>query len=93
MGVTRNPPRWFDGDPPITHIYLPVPDTTRPWGSSSCNTCKESTCAGHYNTILVDTSSKDSLKDVQIPPSAILKQKFMELKGGPVTDEFLEDAV
>ena len=64
----------------------------RPWGSTVCSTCKEGKCVGHLNTVLVDTTSKDSLQGVLEPPSAILKQKFMELKGSPVTDEFLVSA-
>ena len=40
----------------------------------------------------MDTTSKDSLKAVLKPPSAILKLKLMELKGSPVTEEFLVSA-
>ena len=40
----------------------------------------------------MDTTSCEYLKVVLKPPSAVLKLKFMELKGSPVTEEFLESA-
>ncbi len=53
------PPCWYEGGPPITHLYLPLCDPERPWGSTSCSSCKERTCGGHYKVKLVDTSNKE----------------------------------
>ena len=33
-------PCWYVNGPPVTHLYLPVRDPSRPWGSTSCSTCK-----------------------------------------------------
>ena len=40
------PDTWYPGGPPLTHLPLPKPDPSRPWGGS-CSTCKDF-CSGHY---------------------------------------------
>ena len=39
-------PTWFNGGPPILCLPLPIPDSSRPWGSQ-CSECKGS-CYGHF---------------------------------------------
>lgn len=77
------------GGPPISH--LPLPDPQRPWRNQSCPTCN-GFCAGHYSSVLVDTTDQDALRHVPKPPSTVLKQLFTQLGGSPVMENFIEDA-
>ena len=92
---SRQPPpstlRWYPEGPLISQLPLPVPDSTRPWGSQSCTTCK-GVCAGHYSNQFVDTNNPAAVKCITKPPSLVLKQKFSDLGNNPVTDKFIEDA-
>jgi hypothetical protein len=66
---------WFPGGPSISKLPFPSPDPVRPWGSTTCNSCKEF-CPGHYHNTFIDTSSEDSLKKIVMPPSVVLKRDF-----------------
>ena len=83
-------PCWYVNGPPVTHLYLPVRDPSRPWGSTSCSTCKEKSCGGHYKLELIDTSDKESLKVVMEPPLATIKQSLVDLNGREVTEDFIQ---
>lgn len=79
-------PRWFDNGPPVTHIPLPTPDPSHPWGASDCSKCT-GFCAGHYlmpeETLAATSSAVD-------PPSSILKQFYTDLKGQEPSSKELE---
>ncbi len=77
----------------FSHIPLPVLDHDRPWGNPSCSRC-QGFCAGHYKSpaILTDTTNKLALRATSPPPSSVLKELFNNLKGRPITDEFLQAA-
>lgn len=58
---------------PVTKLPLPVPDPERPWGNTSCLTCKDF-CAGHYKkNFLTDVLDTKAMKLVAKPPSIALK--------------------
>ena len=84
---------WYSGGPSITCLPLPVADPERPWGDTSCFTCK-SFCAGHYKKgYFTDILDGDALKAVAPPPSVVLKEMFSQLPQGAVlTEEFIENA-
>ena len=81
---------WYDGGPPITHVPFLVPDSSRPWGNTSCDTCK-GFCAGHYEVKFVDTSDKSALGACIPPPSTVLKKEFAMLREYPPSEEYLEN--
>ena len=68
---------WYPGAHPITSLYLPVPDPTKPWASTGGTTCKEGKSTGHLNTVLADTTSKDSLQDVAYQTIRIIANKLI----------------
>lgn len=78
---------WYPSGPPITHLPFVIPDSDRPWGNPACCECKNF-CAGHYSTIIVDTSQQKSLDKLMMPPSLILKKKFSKKS---ISDDFLEE--
>ena len=93
-GQPASPLCWYPSGHPISHLPLPIPDSTRPWGSQTCSTCKDF-CAGHYSIQFVDTNDPAALKCITMPPSIALKQKFSQQLAKGVcqaTDEFVEDA-
>lgn len=76
-GKPPEPLRWYQGGPLITELPYPVPDPERPWGSTSCVTCKDLTkCSGHYKSSFVNIKNKAALKKLQKPPSTVLKEFF-----------------
>lgn len=81
---------WFPGGPTLSHLPLPVSDPKRPWGDSQC---KES-CAGHYTTLMVDTSKEPEMAKVTMPPSLILKKLYNEqCRHHSYADEFVSNFV
>ncbi len=78
QGPPSIPLTWFEGGPPLTCIPFPVPDPSRPWGSSTCKDCK-GVCGGHYLPMdqLLAADHESHLE----PPSLVLKQWFNKLKG------------
>ena len=84
---------WFPGGPILSHIPLPIADPDRPWGSFHCKSCK-GICAGHYLTVLIDTSKEAEMKMVMIPPSMILKEMFSERdqESSEFSSEFVTNA-
>ena len=89
-GHPSSPLCWYPSGPPISHLPLPVPDHSRPWGGQNCSTCKV-VCTGHYCMRLVDINDPIAVKNITNPPSVTLKQRFSEL-GNSITDEFLREA-
>ena len=91
-GRPSEPLRWYQGGPLITQLPYPVPDPERPWGSTSCPACNNSTqCFGHYKSIFVDVTDKAELKKLQQPPSTMLKRYFSDDDGH--TMEYLSEKV
>ena len=82
------PPRtlkWYPGDPPISHLPLPVPDPERPWGSNSCSRCT-GFCSSHYKTLLVDVT------DSRAGGKATISYQLFSSNKGEVSDEMVEGA-
>ena len=75
QGRPQNPVTWYPGGPAVTTLPLPVPDVARPWGSTTCTTCK-SACSGHYKLQMVDVTNKEDLASIPKPPSTQLKELF-----------------
>ena len=82
---------WYSGGPTLSHLPLLVADPQRPLGNTTCTTCKDF-CSGHYCTQLVDTSDKQALAKVLMPPSVLLKQIFSGIRDGEVSDELVSSA-
>ena len=83
-------PRWYEGGPFLTQLLLPVPDPERPWGNTSCLTCKDF-CAGHYKkNFLTDVLDTKAMKLVAKPPSIALKEMFSS--DVVVTESFIKNA-
>ena len=83
---------WYPGGPPLCYLPLPRPDLDRLWGNPSCPTCK-GFCAGHYKcSVFTNTTDSVALNATSPPPSNVLKDKFNELHGRPITDEFVQSA-
>ena len=56
---------WFPGGPPLSHLPLPKPDPSQPWGGI-CPTRKDF-CSGHNsNQCFVDVTNKGILKQVSM---------------------------
>ena len=70
-GQPSDPPTWYPGGPPLSNITLPVSDQERPWGGTSCTTCR-GFCAGHYITQLVDVTEPEALEQILMPPSFVV---------------------
>ena len=86
-------PTWYSGGPLITHLPFPVPDSSKPWGGTTCEQCK-GFCAGHYvrDPVFIDVFNSDSVKSIHKPPSVILKQLFTSCSGPLTSDDSLESA-
>ena len=82
---------WYASGPPLSKFPLPIKDPARPWGGQNCTSCT-GFCAGHYCIPLVDITDPAVLQIVAKPPSVILKQKFAELEGDNITDDFVKSA-
>lgn len=83
------PDTWYPGGPPLSHLPLPKPDPTRPWGSTSCSTCTD-VCSGHYcEPFFTDVTNKEALELVGSPPSVVLKKFYTNLQG-TATEEVIE---
>lgn len=80
---------WYPGGPALNVLPLPVPDTDRPWGCTSCSTCK-GFCAGHYKLKLVDITNKKELSAVPSPPSVELKKLF-DKSDGTISEDAIQD--
>ena len=68
-------PTWYKGGPVVTHLPLPVVDVDRPWGSTTCSSCK-GFFAGHYLVKMINTTDQSALKSSAPPPSQVLKNDF-----------------
>ena len=87
----KSPPvtsTWYPGGPTLSQLPLLLPDPQRPWGNSTCTTCKEF-CSGHYCSQMVDIADKEVLKQVLMPPSTVLNQIFSNVGDGEVSDELV----
>ena len=69
---------WFERGPPVTCFPFPVPDVSRPWGSSACKDCK-GFCSRHY--LPAEQLLAAEHQNHVDPPSLVLKQFFNELQG------------
>ena len=81
-------PQWFPGGPSVKYLPLPVPDPRRPWGNPACSSCGGE-CFGHY--VLPDQALQ--LKDAKAvvkPPSVVLKEGYLKLKGKEPTKDYIE---
>lgn len=96
-GQPEKQPTWFPGGPPISFFPLPIPDLSRPWGSSDCDTCS-GFCSGHY--LVPDLklhNIKQSIARASIhPPSTIIKTKLAEIGDdltGPAVSELAKSVL
>ena len=87
-GKPASPPCWYPGDPPLTHLPLPVPDESSPWGGESCKTCKS--CAGHFKSPQPLDVTAPNLTDHFRSP-VVLKELF-HTSVGSISEEFVENA-
>ena len=64
---------WFEGDPSLSILPLPVQDANRPWGGS-CKTCA-SFSTGHYLSTekVVEVVKKHGIESCAEPPSVVIK--------------------
>ena len=76
---------WFPGGPSISELPFPFPDPERPWGSSTCTSCT-GFCCGHYSNKYVNTTDKESLKSIFMPPSVTLKKEFSKATKNTISD-------
>jgi len=79
-------PAWYEGGPTVSYLPLPIPDTSRPWGSS-CSDCK-GCCYGHFLKPVEALTSTH--KPMSEPPSVILGTAFKKLKGKAASDSDVE---
>ena len=78
----------LSGGPSLHLLPFPLPDPSRPWGSSSCEACS-GFCAGHF----LKPENVSDAPPMMKPPSSILKQYHQNLKGcNPSEDELKEMA-
>ena len=89
-GMPSEMPGWYKNGPAITHLPLPMVDVDRPWGNTSCSTCK-GFCAGHYRVEMVDTTDQSAMKSLAPPPSLILKSDFSKLSTYPPSETFVKE--
>ena len=79
---------WFPNGPSISYIPLPIPDPDKPWGSSTCDKCA-GMCSGHF--LMPEKAEVSTLPAMCKPPSAIIKEGFMALKGQSPSDTFIRN--
>ena len=70
-GKPSEMPTWYKGRPAVTHLPLPVVDVDRPWGNTTCCSCKGFVLA----TKMINTTDPSALKSAP-PPSQVLKNDF-----------------
>ena len=80
------PSTWYSGGPPVSFLPLPVMDKDRPWGSSNCEECN-GFCHGHY--VKPERISDNHSSDTSLPPSVVIQQFFVKLKGEKTTEDEL----
>ena len=78
--------QWYEGGPLLSCLHLPIPDSSRPWGSN-CSECKGH-CCDHF---LKPMEALTSLKPMFEPPSAVLATAFKDLKGDSPPDSLIEE--
>lgn len=86
-GKPEELPCWFPGGPAIDFFPLPVPDISRPWGSSDCSDCK-SGCYGHFlkqDKCLKNISEASTV--MSIPPPQAIKEFLQPLRRPPLESE------
>jgi len=70
--------QWFPGGPEVSFVPLPIPDPEQPWGSTDCEKY-DGICYGHF----LSSIEKSYLPPMPKPPSVIMKEEFLRLKGEP----------
>ena len=80
-------PQWYEGGPLLSCLHLPIPDSSRPWGSN-CSECKGHCCDHFLKPMEALTSS---LKPMFEPPSTVLATAFKDLKGESPPDSLIEE--
>lgn len=69
-------PDWYVGGPPLTFFPLPIPDSSRPYGSINCTDCK-GVCSGHYLKPDDHLNNMQSLLNLATkPPSVVISDKY-----------------
>lgn len=76
--------QWFPGGPRVDTLPLPIPDPSRPWGSTNCTTCS-GFCSGHYMGPEGSLQASAAQRQASVPPSTLLKDFF--IKSGPEPSE------
>ena len=66
-------PSWYQGGPCISYLPLPIPDSNRPWGSTTCADCK-GFCSGHF--LKPCDAIHSTLQPMAKPPSQVIKEIF-----------------
>ena len=79
-------PKRYDGGPSISTFPLPIPDSQRFWGNTSCVECKGQ-CTGHY---LKPQEAVSSTQTPLKPPSIILKESFDTIETYPPEDSLYQ---
>ena len=90
-GNQQHPPpqmKWFNDGPSIGKIPLPVADPSRPWGDLNCSTC-QTFCSSHFLKPKEVFETKE--QPMAQPPSVLLKEFFLSLKGVDATEKMVED--
>ena len=60
LGRPENPLRWYARGPLLTELPLPVPDPARPWGSTSCPSCKGFGAGLYKANVFTDVKDKQN---------------------------------
>ena len=89
-GKPASPARWYPGGPPLTHLPLPIPDESRPWGGESCKSCK-SFCAGHFKPPTPCDVTTINAANLFKPPSVLLKELFHH-SCESISDDFVQNS-
>ncbi len=72
-------PSWFPGGPSVRCFLMPVPDPSASQGRTDCCKCQGRICYGHF--LSPESCLKSTAVPMTKPPSQILKQAFIDLKG------------